>query len=172
MEQKLSKFAQLVSGRAGIQTQVCLMPDSVHIALLAAVETLHSKKPFDSSHEPQSTSFCLHGLCVCGSWWWVRGCSGSNGFSASNTGNINQSALALWAFFPFSSSFCPDWIWALVVEATSGITPDGEKPSECQGWAQLMTSSSQSSETLLGASHTFQSLPPSLTPFTPPYLPV
>lgn len=117
MEWKLSKVAQLASCRAGIQTQVCVTPDPIQVPLLPAVGTMHWNLLLDSSRQPHSPRFCLHGLHVCGSWrWWIGGCRGPYGFLASDASNMKQPSLS--AFFLFPWRFCLDWMWALTVGTT------------------------------------------------------
>lgn len=101
---EIIKVCTAASGRARIHTQGCLTPDSIYVALLHMVETMHWNQPFDSSHQPHSTSFCLCGLHVFENWWrWVGGSSGPCGFSASYTNGTKQPSLS--RFFPFSSWF-------------------------------------------------------------------
>lgn len=97
---RLSKVVQLASCRAGILTQVCMRPDSIHSPLPYAAGTMRWNQPLDSSHQPHLPSFCLHGLQVCGSWWWWAGdCGGPYGFSASYTSNTKQPSLCILSIF-------------------------------------------------------------------------
>lgn len=121
--------AQVASSRPGIQTQVCPMPDSLHIALPHTVEPLHQNQLLDSSHQPESTSLCLRVLVSVGvvmDWrlQWA---------SVASTSNTKKPLLSGHSFHRLHRSAWTGlghWRW----ERFSALLLTGEKPlNTCDG---------------------------------------
>lgn len=93
-------IVQVASSKAGIQTQVCLTPDFVHIALLHAVATIHFETspltPATSQSPPASAS--VDSVMVRDGDGGVEAAVGLFGFSASYTGNTKQPSLSVHSY--------------------------------------------------------------------------